>query len=311
MIDEESILAIAPILNAVGVEILSPSDGFVRCPGVELHTNRNADSDCSAFSNDGIPRLHCFHQSCKSVVQAKNRELYAVWYRWNRHRGPAIKPAFDRTQWAEKQACRKKLEALEQQARKALPNILKEYAWPYAAIIADSPEAILPDVAEHNYLLNLFEEDDIVWIGRDIRDSGRTGHKWRFRTALEWMGCRTCPGSFICPNTFKPGVCSRSQANVLARKFLVVESDVLPKDQVGAVYRWLALVGNLHLRAVVDTAGKSLHGWFDYPPPDELDQLEIVLRGFDCDPAMLKPAQPCRLPGALRDGKRQKLIYLS
>jgi hypothetical protein len=40
-----------------------------------------------------------------------------------------------------------------------------------------------------------------------------------------------------------------------------------------------------------------------------LTNLKIVLPIFGCDPALFKPSQPCRLPGARRDDRWQKLIW--
>jgi hypothetical protein len=57
----------------------------------------------------------------------------------------------------------------------------------------------------------------------------------------------------------------------------VVESDVHSKDEMGAIFKWLRDEVGLTLRAIVDTAGKSLHGWFDFPKEAVLDQLEIIL----------------------------------
>jgi hypothetical protein len=68
----------------------------------------------------------------------------------------------------------------------------------------------------------------------------------------------------------------------------------------------------LELVAIVDTAGKSLHGWFRYPEHEfVVDDLKLVLPALQCDPKLFTPSQPVRLPGALRDGKYQKLVYLA
>jgi hypothetical protein len=95
------------------------------------------------------------------------------------------------------------------------------------------------------------------------------------------------------------------------RRFVVVESDLLTRDEVGAVFRYLVDCG-LELVAVVDTAGKSLHGWFEYPEDDEvMDELRLLLPALKCDPKMLTASQPARLPGAMRGEKRQKLLFLA
>src|SRR5439155_23633912 len=123
-----------------------------------------------------------------------------------------------------------------------------------------------------------------------------------------WIQGRYCPGKFTCPAVFKDGVHSRSNSNVVRRPYLVVESDVLAKTQVGAVFSWMSQL--LTLRAVVDTAGKSLHGWFDFPDKDAEKELRVILPALGCDPALFKPSQPCRLPGALSNGRFQQLLYL-
>ena len=117
-------------------------------------------------------------------------------------------------------------------------------------------------------------------------------------------------GQLTCPATFKSNSFSRSNENILQRRFLVVESDVLSKDQIGAVFKWLKDNVGLRLRAIVDTAGKSLHGWFDYPKKAVVEELEIILPQLGCDKGLFRASQPCRIPGALRDGRYQSLLYL-
>ncbi|HEV2804771.1 MAG TPA: hypothetical protein VGW57_07570 [Chthoniobacterales bacterium] len=174
-----------------------------------------------------------------------------------------------------------------------------------ATRIAEAPD-------EHFYqILGMFDDDDIVWVGRDVRDSGSEMHSCRFRPVSDWLGCRECPGPFTCPSTFKPGTYSRREANVLARKFLVIESDTLSADDIGALFRWLQTEVGLHLRAVVDTGGKSLHGWFESPDQAVLSKLKKCLPALGCDPALFNPAQPCRLPGAKRGDRYQRLIFIN
>jgi hypothetical protein len=68
----------------------------------------------------------------------------------------------------------------------------------------------------------------------------------------------------------------------------------------------------LDLVAVVDTVGKSLHGWFVYPEMEHVvDELKLVLPALQCDPKLFTASQPVRLPGALRNGSFQRLVYLA
>ena len=162
--------------------------------------------------------------------------------------------------------------------------------------------------------MGLFPASDAVWIGRDKRDSGSPRHRQRFRTAQQWLRAPTCPGTFICPNAFRPGVHERFIEHVLAPRFLVLESDdALNRDQVGAVFRWIETSLNLRLRAVVDSGNKSLHGWFDYPSMGVFQKLRLWLPAMGCDPALFALNQPCRLPGAWRfeTSRYQRLLYLA
>ena len=193
-----------------------------------------------------------------------------------------------------------------------MPQVLKTYAWPYQQIIADSPVSVTGNEPEHwKLLLQKFQPDDVVWIG-DKFDSGKPEHAAHFKTASEWLKYSVAPAPFICPVAFKNMAFARSNDNIVARRFLVVESDTLTRDQVCAVFRWLTEC-DLKLVAIVDTAGKSLHGWFEFEE-DLLDDLKLILPAYQCDPKLFTPSQPVRLPSALRDGvagKYQKLVYLS
>ena len=62
---------------------------------------------------------------------------------------------------------------------------------------------------------------------------------------------------------------------------------------------------------VPDRVGKSLHAWFDAPATKVLEtRLKFGLTAFGCDPKMFTYSQPVRVPGAYRDGKLQRLVWL-
>jgi hypothetical protein len=204
----------------------------------------------------------------------------------------------------------RQVEALKVRTQKSLPGILNQYAWPYLEIIKDSPIQIGADnrLAMYQAFMDMFENEDVVWIG-NVTDTGKPEHFTHFKTKAKWL-TETIPGGpYTCPSCFVPDSFSRSKDAVSTRRYLVVESDSLKKDDVGAIFRWLDHAVELPLRAVVDTAGKSLHGWFDYPPPEILDELKIMLPVMGCDPKMFGSSQPCRLPGGMREGRVQRLIY--
>jgi hypothetical protein len=90
-----------------------------------------------------------------------------------------------------------------------------------------------------------------------------------------------------------------------------VESDVLSRDEVGAVFRFYHRRLAHRLRCVIDTGGKSLHAWFDAPASTrELAHMRAGLSGLGCDPKMFNASQPARVPGVMRDGKPQKILWI-
>ena len=279
--------------------------GYCTCPGADGHSTKAGDADCIVYL-DGAATISCFHQSCVDEREKANRALRAALAKGEGDGG--VKLSSDERK--QKQRREQKRRLLERRAASSLPLILKRYAWTYADIQKDSPVILAPhDVAAGwRRIAELYQPDDILWIG-DTYSSGRPEHSCHFQTAAHWLKQPRVQGQFTCPATFKNDRFSRSNENVLARRFLVVESDILTKDQVGAVFRWLKDEVKLPLRAVVDTAGKSLHGWFDFPKTAVLEELRIILPQLCCDPGLFKSSQPCRLPGAIRDGKHQSLIY--
>jgi hypothetical protein len=70
-------------LNArqrVAVELLgeidweSETSGFVVCPGKHLHTSGDNERDCM-IELDNIPTVHCFHNSCRGILEGVNHAL--------------------------------------------------------------------------------------------------------------------------------------------------------------------------------------------------------------------------------------------
>lgn len=286
----------------------SPTMGYCECPGKKSHSSKDGGKDCVVYL-DHVPTVNCLHASCKAAVEAANKKLRAAILNPTGDAGFEMrKPtAEERARIAERDLKSR----MQLRARKALPSILKKYRWPYAEILNDSPVDVKSGEENHwRLLLGKFQPDDVIWIGE--RDSsGKPENAANFRTVTEWLKLEWAPHQFLCPSSFKNTSWSRSNENVLARRFLVVESDLLTRDEVGAVFRYLGECG-LKLVAVVDTAGKSLHGWFEYPADDELmNELRLILPALKCDPKMLTASQPARLPSAMRDEKRQRLIFLA
>jgi hypothetical protein len=276
--------------------------GYLMCPGRIRHTTQEGGRDCRV-KIDGVATLSCVHESCKDEITVANKTL--------RDAFRSLTPVVMTKEQKKLVAAKVKVEKdLKIRTIKSVPSLLKAYSWSYDKIVAESPHSIAPDDREAMFraFLSLFENDDVLWIG-DVGSSGQAHHVCNFKTKTKWLTDKIPLGPFTCPSCFEPGVVSRSKDKVAAQRYLVVESDSLSKDQVGAIFKWLDKAVGLTLLAVVDTAGKSLHGWFEYPPPEVLAELKIMLPVMGCDPKMFGASQPCRLPGGLRDGRIQRLIY--
>ena len=288
---------------------VSSAEGYCECPGKDRHSSKDGGKDCVVYL-DRIPTLHCLHASCTPAIEEANRKLRAAILNGSKDNEgkPRRLTAEDKAKLMEGD----RRERLRQRAAKSLPQVLANHQWTYDQIIADSPVELTGDERDHwRLLLKKFKPDDVIWIG-DKFDSGKPEHAKYFKSSAQWLKEPSVSAQFICPATFKNNSTARSNENVLVRRFLVVESDTLAKDQVGAVFKWLRDKVGLDLVAIVDTAGKSLHGWFRFPQHEyEVDELKLVLPALQCDPKLFTPSQPVRLPGALRDWKRQKLVYLA
>jgi hypothetical protein len=290
-----------------------------RCPGEYLHTAPNKQADCKVYL-DNVPTIYCLHTSCHGAVVEANRNLRSA---IGKAKWMARPPTNDEQLAMHRRSMERKqvLTAdmlLKRRAQQLKQRILTDYAWSLDDAIRDSPVKLPDDPREHwRLILSLFGPRNTIWIGEKEDSGGRRGRD-HFKSAAEWLECEDIPpGHFTCPAVFKPYSTSRCNQAVLYKRFLVVESDMLSKPDVLTVFRWCRQF--LPLNAIVDTAGKSLHGWFDrlgMAPGTDLNrartlfaELETVLVELGCDSKMFGLSQPCRLPGALRDGKRQRLIW--
>ena len=104
----------------------------------------------------------------------------------------------------------------------------------------------------------------------------------------------------------------QSDRNVSAYRYVLIESDDMPKEEQERFYRKY----DLPIAALVDSAGKSMHAVVRIDAPDEQEYRHRVnylfrfleLHGFPVDNANKNPSRLSRMPGALRDGVMQELI---
>ena len=158
----------------------------------------------------------------------------------------------------------------------------------------------------------LFPGDVLLCVGESLQH-------FATRPREQWSG-KLAGQQFIVPSPMvsksgrtKDGhLSSRSLENTGPRRFLVVEFDQGTPDQHAALLLYLA--GLAPLALVVQSGGKSLHGWFYCAgqPEVELQKFMRYAVSLRADPATWTRSQFVRLPGGLRDnGKRQQVLFFN
>jgi len=203
------------------------------------------------------------------------------------------------------------LDGIAQEMTRRRMEILDEFRWPYASIMEDSPLQTTHRSPQEQFALwlKLWPAHATIWIG-DVFHSGKPEYSSHFRSIADWSQLGPVMGNFTCGCAFRPGTFSRSDDSIEARHFLIVESDTLTRDEVGAVFLYLKRRLHYRLHCIIDTAGKSLHGWFTPPPARLQPGLKKALTALGCDPKLFTPSQPVRIPGAHREGRLQRLIWI-
>ncbi len=122
-------------------------------------------------------------------------------------------------------------------AERLARELFEKFHWPFAQILEDSPLLVSERDAEYQFRtwLRLWPAHCHVWIG-DVFSSGRPEHHTHFRPLCEWCQIGPVMGNYTCGSSFKPGSFRRSNENLNGHRFLVIESDTLGKDEVGAVF---------------------------------------------------------------------------
>ncbi|MGZ4973503.1 MAG: hypothetical protein ACXWKG_10970 [Limisphaerales bacterium] len=318
----------------VATQLLGPIDwqsevsGFCRCPGESLHTSANGEKDCRV-NVDGAPTIFCFHASCASAVADANHKLRStlgtspweiVLPSGQTLRSGDVLQVDGQILRAERRARsdapyqdeKMVLENLRVLAERFKPELFGTFHWPMERILADSPLQVSEREPDEQFRtwLKLWPAHATVWIG-DVYSSGKPEHRTHFRPVSEWYQIGPVLGNFTCGSAFKPGSYQRSNETIDGHRFLVLESDTLSRDEVGAVFAYVRRRLRYKLHCIIDTAGKSLHAWFDAPRTRLHEgRLKAALEVFGCDPKVFTYSQPVRVPGAFRDGRLQKLVWL-
>lgn len=177
------------------------------------------------------------------------------------------------------------------------------------------------------FLRHCFEPDDIVCICTEMfsGEDGRVGpaNKGTFLKRDDWLKQHfaggtnpiflsdKCQGAYVrinpCSDT------TGSDTGVSAYRHVLIEMDEKTKEEQWAILK----DSKLPLSVVIDSGGKSLHGWVrvDAANKEEWQQRrDVVYRHIEhlgVDPKNKNASRFSRLPGVMRDGKQQKLVALN
>lgn len=195
-----------------------------------------------------------------------------------------------------------------------------------------SPIRLL-DEPQHDaplFLETLFQPDDLLFIG-DRLESGIIGQN--IRTCAQWVayfrnGGHAGPFIIINPLSGKPaqkksddGQTYRGDCNVQTFRYCMAEFDTLTREE--QIRFWSAV--KLPIKALIDTGGKSIHGWLELSKMAVVETLadwQAHIKGklydqgltpLGVDSACSNPARLSRLPGFFRQEKNnwQRLLWLS
>lgn len=193
-----------------------------------------------------------------------------------------------------------------------------------ADMTAASPLPIPEAPAEQALLIlrTLFKPADFIFAG--ARTGWEVMRAKELHSRIKTCGTVSCP--HIVPNPFtgqkhqnksdKPSY--RCDAAIKEFRFSVVEFDGLPRaDQLAF---WAAIP--LPVAALIDSGGKSIHGWLAVYGIDTVEQWTQTIRNglygqrlvpLGVDPACKNEARLSRMPGHYRTEKNlyQRLLYLN
>jgi len=159
----------------------------------------------------------------------------------------------------------------------------------------------------HALLLNLYDGEDIVYVGTEVfKGYAQTINQLGWDDLYELQ--------YICPNPLKKAEEGRVLMNIKQRRYVVFESDIdiLASNWDGQAGVIEKLKSILRLSMIVWSGNKSLHAWFDCRghAESQVHRFENMAVRLGADPQSLRMTQLVRFPWGLRDnGKVQKVIY--
>jgi hypothetical protein len=204
-------------------------------------------------------------------------------------------------------------------ATAAVERFLKGFQCAEVDLWDASPWSPLEDRALDALLVfaGLFHGDDLVnlcpehGVGITKRRDEWLAHVRKHGVPSGNLGCMFRPNPVSGTPTGEKG--GWTDADVIAHRFAVVESDILPLDLQLSVLARLPLP----IAAIIFSGGKSYHALVEVDAPDavvyrrDVGRMLVLLRPFGFDQATGNPSRMSRLPGARRGQGQQRLVYLN
>lgn len=168
------------------------------------------------------------------------------------------------------------------------------------------------------FLTAAFAQGETVCICEQVEE-GRPATSGSFLPVEEWIRRFDSPdslllktdreaGVFVRINPFRPNLYSGSDNDVAAYRHVLVEFDDKPKAEQEKLLR----DSGLPISVLIDSGGKSIHGWVRVDAADRKewdarrDEIYRAIPGVD--PKNKNPSRFSRLPGAWRGEQQQKLL---
>jgi len=282
----------------------------ITCPfgeGHELKKRINATETIILVGEDNSVLVNCQHASCRKKIARLNAEIRAN--QWSAYYDEQIEVAPPIRTEEQIKAERDRQDRVRQ-AKNDVAKIVTQ-PLPLEELTASSPTPV-KDLTPEEMMkahLGLFRPSDLLWVAAKPTRVYSTN----FRRAEEWLGQLPSACVFLSGSTYKNRFGSRRMENLDNTRFCVFEHDRFGRETTAAIFRHAEAQG-MPLVAVVDSGGKSVHGWC--LADENLPRWrEFFLAAGFCSAAM-RPTQPVRLAGGKRVEEDkpmaiQKLLYLN
>ena len=284
----------------------------IRCPFRKGHGSserKNLTETMLMVTSLGAVSVFCHHSSCKENIQKLNSLLRAE--QWRAWFSDEIEEEPPRVSPEEIQKLREDREKAEEARLEARDVIAKPLGLSELAQLSPSPVGDLtPDEMLQRHF-SLFPPEDLLWTGETPYQSKSPRY---FATAKSLRSHPPKWAVFLTGSSFKSPDGGRRSENLDKRRFCIFENDKIGKERTAALFRHNEAKG-LKLAAVVDSGGKSAHGWVVEDEETGKWRAYFKACGF-CSRAM-RATQPVRLAGATRkfdDDRKpalQRLLYLN